>query len=100
MKNIWQESDIVAGRYIIKESSPKGSCDLSFARSVAFKIGFINSGDKKYGLTNCLTDGWFCPMAETKAEVAKMLNEDSYGYRPLTKEEYISMVHSTEQGFY
>lgn len=63
------------------------------------KIGFDNGNrDKPYGSISCLTDGFYCSIGK-KPEIVKWLNEDQFGYRPLTKEEYIAMVSSTEQGF-
>lgn len=98
----WTENDIYAGLYIIKESSPFGSDNLSFARSVTYKIGFsYNPKDKKYGLISCLTDGFYAPIANSRKEVADYLNNEvtGLGYRRLTKEEYIKLIESTEQGF-
>jgi hypothetical protein len=101
MKNIWTEKDIEAGLYIIRESSPKGSANLSFARTVVFKIGFsFSKGIPKYGKISCLTDGLFCPLGETTKDIADQLNADEIGYRPLTKEEYIKLIENTNQGFY
>lgn len=101
MKNIWKEEDIKAGLLIIRESSPKDSENLSFAATVCFKIGYDNSHLKKYGKISFLTDGWYCPLTETKAEYAKWLNEDCFGYRPLTIEETIKLLfHKKSQLFY
>jgi hypothetical protein len=99
---IWTEDDIYAGLYIIKESSPFGSDNLSFARSVTYKIGFsYNPNDKKYGLISCLTDGFYSAIADNRKEIADYLNNDvtGWGYRRLTKEEYLKLIESTEQGF-
>ena len=106
MKNIWKESDLISGLYIVRESSPKGSTDLGFKRTVCFKLGFCSQietglyGDKgSWGYISFLTDGWYCHLGSKEA-VLKVLNEDEYGFRPLTKEEYIELINSTNQGFY
>ena len=112
MKNIFTEQDITAGMLIIKETSPRGSSDLSFARTVTYKIGFGHFGksivpegksyktDQEYCLISVLTDGMVIPCGHTKEQMAEKLNVDSAGYRPLTKEEYIAMINSSNQGFY
>lgn len=100
MKNIWKTEDITAGLYIIRESSPKNSPHIGFARTVTFKIGFSRTNEEKpYGKISCMCDGWYCPIG-TKEQVAEYLNNDEYGYRPLTKEEFIKMINSSDQGFY
>lgn len=100
MRIFWEEKDIEAGLYIIRNTSPLNSTDLRFARTVTFKIGYDNCNLKsKYGKMECLTDGWYYPIGNTKQSVADHLNADKHGYRKLTKEEYISMVNSSNQGF-
>ncbi len=101
MKNLFTEKDIQAGLYIVRETSPKGSKDLSFKCTVAFKIGWDAKADGgDYGFISIFTDGMYCGVAKNKAEMAAYLNEDQHGYRPLTKAEFIELINSTEQGFY
>ena len=112
MKNIWTEKDICTGMYIIRESSPKNSGNLPFARTVCYKIGYgyfekeglSEKGYKtkqQYCLISMLTDGMVCPIGFTNKDVAKYFNETyDNGYRPLSKEEYIKLINSTNQGFY
>ncbi len=100
LKYIWEEKDIICGTYIIKETSPKGSDNLNFARTVTYKIGFDNNDkEKPVNKISCLTDGWVCPIAKDEKEFAEYLNNDEHGFRPLTKEEYLAMINSTNQGF-
>ena len=100
-KKHWTLKDIYPGLYIIKESSPFGSDNLSFARSVTYKIGYSFDSPKRYGLISCLTDGFFGSIGNSLQEVADYLNDDKtgWGYRRLTKKEYIKLINNTEQGF-
>lgn len=100
VKLIWETADIEPGMYFIRNSSPLGSTDLSFASTVCFKLGFSHiSRDNPYVLISIMTDGMiYLPMA-SKADVVTMLNADEHGYRPLTKAEYIAILNSTNQGF-
>jgi hypothetical protein len=100
MKKHWTQDDIVAGTYLIRESSSKDNIDLGFARTVAYKIGWHldqtgvydrNGHVKQYCLISAFTDG----MIEeplTKPQLAKRLNNDKYGFRALTKEEVAELV--------
>ena len=102
MKNkiIWSANDIEKqhGILIIRESSPLGSTDIKFARTVTYKIGFSNQVSEKtrYGKISIFTDGWFCPIANTAQEFADYLNNDEYGYRPLTKNEALLLLNDAE----
>lgn len=99
MRIIFEEKDIQAGLFIIRNSSPIGSKDFRFAATVVFKIGYcIYSKDKPYGRISALTDGLFIPMG-SKKDIADYLNNDEYGYRILCKEELIDIIKSSEQGF-
>jgi hypothetical protein len=99
MKNIWNKEEIQNqhGHIIIKNSVSKPFKDLGYARTVTFKIGF---GKMKYGLCNILTDGWYHDVCNTAEEFAEFLNKDEIGYRPITKEEFIELLLSTNQNFY
>jgi len=100
MKTIFTEKEIECGMFIIRNSSLKKSNDLSFARTVTFKIGFSHESEKKYGICNFLTDGFYVGIAKDKKDLCEWLNNDEIGYRPLTKDEVIEMIKSTNQGFY
>lgn len=94
----WDIKDIVCGLYVIKNSSSLGTTDLSFACTVAFKVGFIVGGDKSYGLISMLTDGMFMKVGDgSKEAILKYFNDEDF--RPLRKSEYITMINSTKQGF-
>jgi len=110
MKNIWAPKDVTAGLFIIRESSPKHPTkkgnssvpvpvNIGFARTVTYKIGFGQDKKKPYGLISVMTDGWYHDVG-TAEELCDKLNNDEYGYRPLTKEEMFKMLESSDQGFY
>ncbi len=100
MRKQWKPEDIFGGLYIIRETSPFGSANLGFARTVTFKIGYDNRNLKAhYGKMNCLTDGWYNEIGNDKQSVADYLNADLNGYRKLTKAEYIAMINYSDQGF-
>ncbi len=99
MRSIWTESDIDAGVYIIRDDSKKNSSDMAFARTVVWKIGYSDASPKEWGKISVLTDGCYIPIAKDRAEFAEFLNKDLRGYRPITKQEYMRLLESTEQGF-
>lgn len=100
MRKQWTEGDIFGGLYIIRESSPFGSTNLRYAATVIFKIGYDNKNlEERWNMQSCLTDGWVCPIGNTKQDVVNQLNLGEPGYRKLTKEEYIAVVNSSDQGF-
>lgn len=100
MRKKWKKDDIFGGLYVIRESSSVGSTNLSFAATVVFKVGYDNYNiEKRYGLSNCLTDGWYLPIGNSKQDIANHLNKDKDGYRKLTKEEYIAIIGHDNQGF-
>lgn len=106
MRNNWEEKDIKPGRYIIRESSPVNSEDISFASSVTYKIGFVRPGrsqfdktvlklfGKSYALIS-ITDGMTFPY-KTMGSLVDRLNTDDYGYRPLTQEELKAQIEYLE----
>lgn len=100
MKFIWEEKDIEVGLYIIRNAASDPIRDIGFAHTVVFKIGFIESQtEKRYCKIAVMTDGWICPIADTKADVAEKLNNDQHGYRPLKKSEFVLLMNQTAQGF-
>lgn len=78
-----------------------------YAATVSWKIGYINhilAGEfskHRYGVTNFLTDGWFCPLAKDIKDLCEWLNNNPYGesYRPMTKEEIVYLISTRQQGF-
>ncbi len=101
MKNIWTEKELECGMFIIRNDAGKIPFkDADFARTVVFKIGFSMGSDKKYGKISILTDGAYFGLRPTLKELADYLNEDERGYRPLTREELINLLKSSDQGFY
>jgi hypothetical protein len=75
------------GQLIIRNSSPRGSTDISFALSVSYKIGYISTepGPKKLTKVS-LNDGWTQVFESDKA-LCDALNKDAHGYRPMNKRE-------------
>lgn len=100
MKNLFTEEELECGMFLVKNNAGKPFKDLGFARTVTFKTGFSHDGEKKYGLSSVLTDGFYVGVANSLKELAEYLNEDEQGYRPLTKEELFQLVSSSNQGFY
>lgn len=99
MKYIFEEKDIQAGLYVIRQSSPKGSKDLMFASTVCYKVAYTNNNtEKPYGLCNFTTDGWYYPIGDKKA-ICDHLNNDRDGFRPLQKEELIEILQNSLTGF-
>lgn len=94
---LWELSDIVAGLVVIKNTSPVGSSDHSFARTVVYTVGYLTDlKGGKYGLMNSLTDGWFYIVGNKKEDVLKHLNDGDF--RPLTRNEYITITSDKTQG--
>ena len=50
-------------------------------------------------MTQEFEDGWYNEIGNDKQSVADYLNADKDGYRKLTKEEYITMLNFSNQGF-
>lgn len=100
MKNIFTEHELKCGMFIIKNNVGKPLEDLRFSRTVAFKVGFSHGSVKKYGLSSFLTDGFYSPISDSLKGLADYLNNDEEGYRPLTKDELIELIVSSDQGFY
>jgi len=89
------------GLFIIKLTTSEDiRNNVDFAATVSFKLGYqLSKKIKKYGMTNFLTDGWFCDLADTVEELCDILNNDKFGYRLLTKEEVNYMINHRTQGF-
>ena len=96
MKYIWEEKDIEAGRFLIKQSAPENFKDVGFAASVSFKIGFTTQGEQSYCLISIFTDGWVY-MAGSKDKLAKYLNKCEDGYRPMTRSEAHLIIDNCRQ---
>lgn len=80
MKTIFEEKDLEAGLYIIRNSSSIDSRDYEFAMTVLFKIGF-DAKTNEYSKIS-MTDGMTIRF-EKKEDLLKTINEDKYGYRLL-----------------
>ena len=102
MKNIFTESELKCGMFLIRNDASRPFKNVGFATTVVFKVGFEMNpkDDKKYGLISVLTDGRYCPIAKDLKELAEYLNKDERGYRPITKDEFIELLNSSNQGFY
>lgn len=72
MKYTWEEKDIVPGRWVTHpQDCKKDRC-----------ISYCQSTDKRYGLTDIMTDGLFIPIGST-ADLAKYLTNN--GWEPREK---------------
>ena len=92
VKYTWEKEDIKAGRYVIRNSSPYGSDNISYAASCCSKIGWRAdvSGDKKYVLIS-IEDGMVLK-EHTKDELVDKFNREDNGYRPVTNKELLVMI--------
>ncbi len=70
------------GQLVIRESSPLGSTDISFALSVSYKVGYIGAGSTRKYMLIALSDG-LCMSFDTMEALIDHLNNDVHGYRPL-----------------
>jgi hypothetical protein len=88
IKYIFEPEDFNgAGQCVIRQSSPKGG-DISFASSVAYKVGYIfkHRDQPKCTLLISLTDGMSMAFANDQA-LCDHLNNDPEGYRVMTDKE-------------
>ena len=99
-KYIFEPSDFKgSGQMIARDSSPPGSSDIAFLASVAFKIGWIvHSGPNKIARV-ALTDGMVHTYENDKA-LCDMLNDDTFGFRPMTNEEITTVALYVGNRFY
>ena len=95
MKNrlIWQKEDLKAGRWIIRESSRTGTQDIGFATSVSYKLCWNPIGPK--WCLVAMNDGMISK-ALSQEDMLKRLNEDKFGYRPMTHAEILNVVCYTQ----
>jgi len=98
IKYKWEEKGIKAGNFVIR-CSYKGSKDLGFASTVAYKIGFATLDNKQVMCLTSITDGLTLIFKGTKIKCTKELeekfNNDRWGYRPLQGEELITLLTHT-----
>ena len=84
-----------SGQMVIRNSFPVGCDDFVFGTTVAYKIGYgvfkLNKKLSPVVLMISLADGGTCAY-DTKEELCKRLNDDAYGYRPMTKEEISAIL--------
>ena len=100
MKNLFTEQELQSGLFLVRNDAGKPFKDLGFARTVTFKVGFSHDSEMKYGLSSVLTDGFYVGVAKTLKELVEHLNNNEFGYRPLTKDELFQLINSSNQGFY
>lgn len=100
MKNIFTVKELEIGVFIIRNDAGKPFKDLTFARTVTYKVGYSQYRQQKYGLCSVLTDGFYVGVANSAKEMADYLNNHKVGFRPLTKDELFQLVNSSNQGFY
>lgn len=87
-RTIFKPSDFEScGQLIVRESSTPHSDDIGFMSSVSYKIGWIMHGDKPNSTCMIsLTDGMIIDVG-TVEKLCENLNNDQFGYRPLTVSE-------------
>lgn len=90
VRYVWEQLDIRLGRYIVRQSSPKGSENVSFMCSVMYKIGFLAAHRNNRCLIS-ITDGMVLSHADAKS-LADHLNRDVHGFRPTTQKEVVSAI--------
>lgn len=91
-RNIFEPSDFKgSGQLLIRNSSPPGSPDLSFAVSVTYKVGYGAVLGKSYFFLISMADG-LAMTFDTMEDLCVHLNRDTYGFRPMTKEEVIGII--------
>jgi hypothetical protein len=99
VKHQFEPSDFEGGgQMIIRNSSPPKSKDLSFAASVAYKICWLSGRDERNYCLISLADGMIIS-GLTANRLCERLNEDEYGYRPMTKEEIAAIVSEVGNRF-
>jgi hypothetical protein len=92
VNKLYKRFDNIIVNYDNDNEGIKGSVRLN--KQYSFKYFFIDEEKdisdycKKYGLE------------KTKEMIKNKLNDDEFGYRPLTKEEFIELINSRNQGFY
>ncbi len=80
------------GQLIIRNSSPVDSSDLLFAISVCYKVGYLLNGNKGNNiLLISMADG-YSSCFKSKAELCEFLNNDKWGYRPMTQTEIRNII--------
>lgn len=84
MKTVFEPQDFIGGEYFVKNTSPLGSKDLNFKKTVVFQVVWTNLEKQSWGLCNSMTDGWARFYGDKTALCAKLNRDD---FRKLTAEE-------------
>ncbi len=92
MKYIWEVDDIKVGMHIIRQSSPVGSKDMGFASTVTYQICWYGEAEKRRYYLSSVTDGMMFGKYKNKEEIVNKFNEDSEGYRILSKQVHIKII--------
>lgn len=93
-RTIFEPSDFEGcGQLVVRNSSLADSMDLSYKASVSYKIGWIfePNGETHYFLIS-LTDGMLIKCGPSLENLCTYLNNDSIGYRPLSKQELMDVT--------
>jgi hypothetical protein len=87
IRHVFEPSDFEgAGQMVIRESYPIGDSNLGFGCSVAYKIGYIPGEARNKRCKISLADGYI-KVYDTIEELCDALNNDTEGFRPMTREE-------------
>ena len=92
MKYIWEEKDIIPGRFVCYDSVPPDTNDMDSLTSVLFQIAIDPAECDKVFLISTTCGAPTKP--DTPAEWLKSLNgERGFGYRPCTSHELYSVIN-------
>ena len=102
MRSVFAPEDLDVGMFIIKCDVPNPIIDFNSARCSVYKIVYLNVAglSTKYGLCSVLTDGCCFAMQTDKKDLCYMLNNDPFGFRPITKQEMLILMEHNNQNFY
>lgn len=87
MKAVWEEGDIVVGRYFYRGDSP--NAEIGYLASVTHKIGFMAGGPSKHYVSISVTDGMVTDPVSA-AEFATRLNDG--GYVPVSSDRLVQII--------
>lgn len=85
-KIIFEPSDFRgSGQMVVRNSAPLGNDNISFLASVSYKVGYTYT--KEFSVCAIsLSDGMITGFGSGE-QLCEHLNNDSWGYRPMTKQE-------------
>lgn len=102
MRSIFTSKELEAGMFIIKCDVSNPIVDFNSARCSVYKIVYLNiiGQSTRYELCSVLTDGCCFAMQTDINDLCYLLNNDTHGFRPLTKDEMMLLMKNNNQNFY